>query len=65
MEKQPEVLQYRWVLILYHAGKEHSRRYGEVWFDDLDDCKEAAESMDFDFCCGYHFEYESRPKDIK
>ncbi len=55
-------LQYRWVIIFYHAGKEDGRSYGDVWYNSLEECKKVAEDLDFDFCCGYSFEYESRTK---
>ena len=55
--------QYRWVLILYHAGKELGERvYSDVWYDSKEECQKAAEDLDFDYCCGYHFEYQSRVK---
>ena len=54
-------LQYRWVIVLYHAGEEESRMKGETWFDSKEECLQEAESLDFDYCCGCVFTYEVRP----
>jgi len=56
--KHSNTFQYRWILIFYHAGKEMSRTPGSVWYDSLQDCKKAAEEYDFDYCCGFSFEFE-------
>lgn len=53
--------QYRWWLVMYHAGEEIYRHPADRWYDDLTECKKAAENLDFDFCCGYSFEIEERP----
>ena len=55
-------LEYRWILIFYHAGAEDYRAIGGQWFDNLEECKRFAEDLEFDYCCGYSFEYESRLK---
>ena len=57
-------LEYRWILIYYHAGAEQFRDIGLKWFDSLEHCKKVAEDLDFDFCCSYAFEYESRAKEV-
>ena len=54
-------LQYRWILVLYHAMEEMDRVPGDMWYDSLEECKEAAEALAFDYCCGYDFEFQSRP----
>ncbi len=53
-------IQYRWCLIYYHCTEEMCRTVDTVWYDCLETCKQAAEDLDFDFCCGYAFEYEER-----
>lgn len=54
--------QFRWILIFYHANKEHGRSHSIEWYDTLEECKLAAGELDFDYCCGYSFEYEKRSK---
>lgn len=61
LESQGDV-QYRWVLIHYHAGSESDRAYGDIWYDSKEECQQAADSLDFDYCCGFSFEFESRHK---
>ena len=53
--------QYRWVIVMYHAGEEESRIEGDKWFDSKEECLEDAKSLDFDYCCGYEVTYEVRP----
>ena len=53
---------YRWILIFYHAGEEHSRIVDDTWYDSSEKCQQAADALDFDLCCGYDFEYECRVK---
>ena len=55
-----DMTQYRYIIIFFHAGQEHDRSYGDVWYNTLEECKQVAEALDFDFCCGYTIEYESR-----
>ena len=57
-------LEYRWILIYYHDGDEQFRDIGSKWFDSLAECKKVAEALDFDFCCTYAFEFESRVKEV-
>ena len=61
-----EQRQYRWILIFYHAGVEDFRVPGNQWFDSLEECKQVAQDLDFDYCCSYTcvFEYESRTKEV-
>ena len=55
-------LQHRWVLVLYHGCMEEMGRYeDDIWYNSLEECKQAAEAYNFDYCCGYYFEFESRP----
>ncbi len=53
-------VQYRWCLIYYHCGEEEYRTVDTVWYDSMEECKAAADDLDFDFCCGYAFEFEER-----
>ena len=55
--------EYRWWLVLYHCGSEQHRYPADRWFSSLEECKKDAEQHDFDYCCGYNFEYEERVKD--
>ena len=57
-----EGFQFRWILIFYHANEERGRSHSIEWYDTLRDCKQAASELDFDYCCGYSFEFEKRPK---
>ena len=57
---QPE--EFRWVFIFIHAMKELYRSHGD-WFDSMEKCKEDAEKYDFDYCCGFRIEYETRVKE--
>jgi len=52
--------QYRWILIFQHAGREMHRVIGNDWYDTLQECEKAAQELDFDYCCGFSFEYEGR-----
>ena len=53
--------QYRWILVMQHAMEELFRTVDDKWYDTLQECKQAAEALEFEFCCGYNFEFESRP----
>ena len=57
-----DIKQYRWWLILYHCQTEVHRSPGDRWFASLVECKKDAEQQDFDYCCGYNFEFEERVK---
>ena len=57
-----DMAEYRWILIFIHAAEECDRVYDDVWYSSLEECQQAAEAFDFDFCCGYSFEYERRMK---
>jgi len=60
--KQSTQFQYRWVLIFLHAGGELCRTTSSDWYETLQDCKKAAEALDFDYCCGFSFEYQGRAR---
>ena len=61
MEKL-QLLQFRWIIIYYHAMEECGKSIGETWYDSLDECKEAAKALDLDYCCGFLHPIESRVK---
>lgn len=56
-------MQYRWILVLYHAGEEVDRVPSATWYNSREECEQAAADFDFDYCCGYGFEYESQERE--
>lgn len=56
-------MQYRWILVLYHAGEEMDRIPSSEWYNSLEECKQAAKQFEFDYCCGYDFKFERQPDD--
>lgn len=60
-----EVRQFRWVIIFYHANAEIDRTYGDIWYDTLQECENAASELDFSYCCGFSFEFEKRVKPVQ
>ena len=57
--------QYSWILIYYHEAKAVDRVPANKWFDTLEECEADADKQDFDFCCGFQFEFEERIKPSK
>ena len=54
-------VEYRWVIVCFHAGVECNRIEGDKWFESKEECQKDAESQDFDYCCGYEITCETRP----
>ncbi len=53
-------VQYRYVIVYLHAGKELHISYGDTWYESLEECMAAFSDLEFDFCCGYDVIYEAR-----